>query len=209
MGIEDEELGMLEQLCYIDTDVMETITGKNFKKKRLAELINDQKNGTVEQLLESLGFDDTALAKLESLGDKEVGGSCISGKEWADIIRYIKADENLKNLVLTDTMENSNGTTLALCFAESVDSKEAIVAFKGTSGGEEWIDNVEGLNVSDTRCQREALDFIESLKYENVTTIGHSKGGNKAMYVAITSDKVTRCVAFDAQGFSQKFLDKY
>ena len=29
------------------------------------------------------------------------------------------------------------------------------------------------------------------------------------MYVAITSDKVTRCLAMDAQGFSQEFIDKY
>lgn len=204
MIVDNSELCMLEQLCYLNSDVAKAIGIKGFKGIT-SKRGEDRK--TIEVLLQ--GFDDTALAKLEALGDKEVGGACISGKEWADIIRYIKKDENLKDLVLTDTMENSSGTTLALCFAESVDSTEAIVAFKGTSGGEEWIDNVEGLNMADTRCQKEALDFIESLKYENITTIGHSKGGNKAMYVAITSDKVTRCVAFDAQGFSQKFLDKY
>lgn len=209
MNIEENELCMLEQLCYIDVDLIKKATEKELTPDELKIKISEQKNCTVKQFLIGLGFDDTAISNLEALGNQEVGSACVSGKEWADIIRYIKGNEKLKNLVLTDTMENSKGTTLALCFTETADSSEAIVAFKGTSGGEEWIDNVEGLNASDTQCQKEALDFIESLGYTDITVTGHSKGGNKAMYVAITSDKVKECVAFDAQGFSQKFLDKY
>ena len=96
MNIQDNEICMLEQLCYLDTSVIKKATGVEILQEELSQKISKikEKNGTVEQLLESLGFDDTALAKLEALGDKEVGGSCISGKEWADIIRYIKADEN-------------------------------------------------------------------------------------------------------------------
>ena len=41
-------------------------------------------------------------ATLEALGDKEVGASCISGKEWADILRYIKGNEKL---ILIDSIE--------------------------------------------------------------------------------------------------------
>lgn len=203
MTIENEELCMIEQLCYLNNDVAKAAgIGEDFKG------IKGKMNGkSVEEILKY--FDDTAVSNLEALGDKEVGNACISGKEWADIIRYIKGNEKLKNLVLTDTMENAEGTTLALCLTETIGSSEAVVAFKGTSGALEWIDNVEGLNLSDTPCQKEALDFIECLPYTDITAIGHSKGGNKAMYVAITSSKVKECVAFDAQGFSQKFLDKY
>lgn len=204
MTLDENELCMIEQLCYLTGDIAEVAGIDGFNGIKLKE---NEKFKTIEELLAP--FDDTAISNLEALGNQEVGSACVSGKEWADIIRYIKGNEKLKNLVLTDTMENSKGTTLALCFTETADSSEAIVAFKGTSGGEEWIDNVEGLNVSDTQCQKEALDFIESLGYTDITVTGHSKGGNKAMYVAITSDKVKECVAFDAQGFSQKFLDKY
>lgn len=38
---------------------------------------------------------------------------------------------------------------------------------------------------------------------------GHSKGGNKAQYVTVLSDKVDRCISMDGQGFSQEFIDKY
>lgn len=204
MTLDENELCMIEQLCYLTEDIAEVAGIDGFNGIKLKE---NEKFKTIEELLAP--FDDTAISNLEALGNQEVGSACVSGKEWADIIRYIKGNEKLKSLVLTDTMENSKGTTLALCFTETADSSEAIVAFKGTSGGEEWIDNVEGLNVSDTQCQKEALDFIESLGYTDITVTGHSKGGNKAMYVAITSDRVKECVAFDAQGFSQKFLDKY
>lgn len=200
MVLTDNELGMIEQLCYLNKDVAEAAGVSGFNGVK-----NGQKNMSIEEILAC--FDEEALKKLESC-DSEIDGACASGKEWAGIIRYLKSSR-MKDLVLADTMTNTNGTTLALCFTEEGNTSDAIVAFKGTSGGAEWVDNVEGLNVADTECQKEALDFIESLPYDSITVTGHSKGGNKAMYVAITSDKVDRCVAYDGQGFSQEFIDKY
>ena len=83
------------------------------------------------------------------------------------------------------------------------------MAFKGTSGSQEWVDNVQGLNQADTQAQQDALNYINGLPYDSITVTGHSKGANKGMYVAITSDKVHRCVVFDGQGFSEEFLEKY
>ncbi len=192
MTLTDNELCMIEQLCYLNKDVAEAAGISGFTGVK-AEA--GHKGMSIAEILEP--FDENALNKLEALGDKELDGACASGKEWAEIIRYLKSSERISSLALSETMVNSNGTTLALCFTESANSDSAIVAFKGTSGGDEWIDNVEGLNTSDTQCQKEALDFIESLRFSDITVTGHSKGGNKAMYVAITSDKVTRCVAYD------------
>lgn len=155
MTLDENELCMIEQLCYLSATVGKAVGIKNFEGIKRG---NGVENCTIEEILAP--FNDTAIANLEALGDKEVGAACISGKEWADILRYIKGNEKLRNLVLTDTMENKEGTTLALCLTDMTNSSEAIVAFKGTSGGEEWIDNVEGLNVSDTQCQKEALDFM-------------------------------------------------
>lgn len=200
MDLTDNQLGMIEQLTYLNKDVAAAAGISGFNG------IKDGHSGmTIEQILAC--FDEEALQKLEQQTG-EIDGACASGSEWASIIRYLKSSD-LNQLVLTDTMVNSNGTTLALCFADPDNTSEAVVAFKGTSGGDEWVDNVEGLNVSDTGCQKEALDFIESLPYDSISVTGHSKGGNKAMYVAITSDKVVRCVAYDGQGFSQEFVDKY
>lgn len=199
MILTDNELGMLEQLIYLSKNVAEEAGVVGF-----ASIGNGQKNMTIAEILKY--FDEEALKRLEEKGDQDIG--FVSAKEWAGIIRYLKASK-MKNLVLADTMINSDGTTLALCFVEKANRSDAIVIFKGTSGEDEWIDNAEGLNVADTHCQKEALDFIESLPYDSITVTGHSKGGNKAMYVAITSNKVTRCVVYDGQGFSQEFIDKY
>lgn len=199
MVLTDNELGMIEQLTYLNKSVAEEAGVSGFSGVK-----SGQKNMTVEEILEC--FDEEALRRLEEKGNQDIG--FVSAKEWAGIIRYLKSSK-MKDLVLSDTMTNSDGTTLALCFVEEGNSNDAIVAFRGTSGGDEWVDNGEGLNVADTKCQKDALDFIESLPYDSITVTGHSKGGNKAMYVAITSDKVTRCVAYDGQGFSQEFIDKY
>lgn len=205
MKLTDNELCMLEQLTYLDEDVSKMANAPFFS-------MNDKKGLTIEQILS--GFDEEALEKLESEGTNNIG--YVSAKEWAEIIRYLK-NSRMKDLVLDDMMfaadsnsdKESQKTPFALCFIEEGKSEEAVVAFKGTTGTGEWEDNVNGLNVSDTACQKEAFNYIESLPYNDITVTGHSKGANKAMYVAVKSDKVNRCVAYDGQGFSQEFIDKY
>lgn len=199
MVLTDNELAMIEQLTYLDNEVMEAADLDGF------DGFNTQKGQSIEKILAC--FDEKALEALEK-EESEIKGACMSGKEWADLIRALQ-NSRMKDLELQSTMPGSEGTTLALCFVENGNTSDAIVAFKGTSGEEEWKDNVEGLILSDTPRQKEALDYIESLPYDSITVTGHSKGGNKAMYVAITSSKVDRCVALDAQGFSTEFLDKY
>lgn len=201
MVLSDNDLMMLEQLTYL--------TGKDVGYSEFG-INQNSKNKTVGDILSF--FTEDKLQEMEKDIDpvaaeqKEAGS--ITKAEWASMIRYMQ-NSDMKDLVLTDTMKNKEGATIAYCFAEEGDKESAIVTFRGTYGGDEWKDNVEGLNVSDTEKQKEALDFIESLEYNDVTVVGHSKGGNKAMYVAITSDKVTRCVSMDGQGFSQEFIDKY
>ena len=201
MDISDNDLGMLEQLTYWSPAIT-----KNAGVDGIARISDGQEGMTVGEMLEC--FDENALNELAQ-HTEAIDGVYMSGAEWADIIRYLK-ESDLQDLTLSSTMQSEDGkTTLALCFTEKGNEEDAIVAFKGTSGGDEWRDNVEGLNVSDTPCQLEALNYIEGLPYSNITVTGHSKGSNKAMYVAITSDKVDRCVGYDGQGFSQEFIDKY
>jgi len=92
------------------------------------------------------------------------------------------------------------------------------VAFSGTDQGE-GIDNGEGMYVQSTFNQRMAAEYYDKC-YEaygdfdgkNVTVVGHSKGGNKAMYTTMSAshaDSIDSCVALDGQGFSQEFLDSW
>lgn len=67
-----------------------------------------------------------------------------------------------------------------------------------------------------TDQQVEALNWFYSIAAKNgwtkdkrVTLSGHSKGGNKAQFVAIHSDLVDTCYSFDGQGFSPEALTSF
>jgi len=151
------------------------------------------------------------LAKMKDLSPDKEGDSIDTGAEWANIIRSIQNDDALMQLdVVAKDSKSGVYVFQSEAAANSKDySAETIVTFKGTVDGDEWYDNFVGLNVADTPVQKETLDFIESLPYTNMTAVGHSKGGNKAMYTALLSDKITSCYALDAPGFSEEFYEKY
>lgn len=106
-------------------------------------------------------------------------------------------------------IEDEDDSVPAICFSAPSDRDNAVVVFKGTSGQDEWVDNALGLGAADTERQKDALEYIEDLPYDNITVAGHSKGGNKAQYATILSDKIDRCISMDGQGFSQEFINKY
>lgn len=188
MYLTDEQLMLLEQLTYLTDDVADAA----------GVLLGPY--DSVEDLLQQ--FDDDALQKLEDSGKTF---NYTGAEKWAAIIRQIKNDADLYSLDIVD----KDDSVPALCFNDPDDPGHAVVVFEGTSGQDEWIDNAIGLGVSDTERQKDALDYIEDLPYDDITVAGHSKGGNKAQYVTILSDKIDRCVSMDGQGFSQEFLDKY
>lgn len=225
MAFTESELCLIEQLCYIDPELIKAATGKEYSKQQLVKLIGNMENHTVLQILDKLGLNEAAITRLEKMARGEIkvkygknnktmdpdafGGAVAGADEWADIIRNLRSSD-VSGCVLRSTMpREDNGTLLAMCFTEPGKPDSAIVAFKGTSGVREWEDDFEGLNLSDTECQKEALEYFESLPYDGMTVIGHSKGGNKAMYVTIKTDKVARCISYDGQGFSEEFMEKY
>ncbi len=188
MYLTDEQIMLLEQLTYLTDDVA------------AAAGVVLGPYDSVEDLLQQ--FDDDALERLENSGKTF---NYTSADKWAAIIRQIQSDPDLYSLDIV----NKDDSVPALCFNDPDDPEHAVVVFKGTSGQDEWIDNAIGLGTSDTERQKAALEYIENLPYDSITVAGHSKGGNKAQYVTILSDKIDRCISMDGQGFSQEFLDKY
>ena len=181
----DEEIMLIEQLVYMkegdDTPINSEDTGKSI--------------GTLLR-----GYTDAKLAEMDSSGTSDA--------DYAAIIRYMKKNDKIRMLILNGTMTHEDGTVLAYCFAFPDNANDALVAFRGTTK-KEWGDDIEELTSIDTPRQIDAKRYIDSLPYKNVTVTGHSKGGNKAMYVTVLCDKVTRCVSMDGQGFSLEFLDHY
>lgn len=128
-----------------------------------------------------------------------------TAEEWANILRAIRKDEQLSEMKVKKVDRDNRGA-LNIYLKDSAGKGYAV--FRGTGGGE-WYDNFEGGMKSDTEQQRRALEFINSIDDDDITVIGHSKGGNKAKYVTVLSEKITRCISYDGEGFSPEFLQKY
>lgn len=136
---------------------------------------------------------------------KRIADDTTSAEDWGRMIQGMKENMAIAELELVDFHVDRGGGEMA-CFKDP--SGNAVAVFQGTST-QEWSDNFQGGYVADTPQQKSALEWIDSLPYENITVTGHSKGGNKAQYVSLLSDKVDRCVSYDGQGFSKEFLEKY
>ncbi len=201
-----EELCLIEMLSYFNkaSEVIYQAIDTNIKKADTNTFSNTMKYQTIKDILHV--FNTNSLDKLSGIDEIIDTDYCVSGKEWAQIIELILDNDRINKLVLTDVSPDGK----ALCFAESAGAADsAIVAFMGTVDSEEWRDNATAARVADSVYQEAAYNYVNGLKYNDITVIGHSKGGNKAMYTAILCDKVTRCVSFDGQGFSRDFLIKY
>lgn len=126
--------------------------------------------------------------------------------EWIKVLTEARKKSRLCELKIKNVESHKNGMRVA-CFIDK-DGK-AVAVFKGTTTQKEWEDNGQGAYEYDTIQQIDALNYVNSLPYDNITVSGHSKGGNKAQYVTILSPKVEKCISVNGQGFSNEFLKRY
>ncbi len=160
---------------------------------------------------------------IDALDDEYVYSTQMNGADFRNVILAMKKNPSIANAeIACSHLDNAygagGGISIVLISDESVTDeegrREAVVAYRGTAENE-WTDDFEGANQIDSLQQinalewyKQAYDFL-SLDQYYVTVIGHSKGGNKAKYVTILNDTPDRCVSFDGQGFSDKFIEYY
>lgn len=192
-----EEMAVLNSLIYLETNVWDGFRGAG---------------GEQPQTLGDIA------GRLESNPDLWKCGGGMSEETFKKLFEVVKSNPSLRMLELVRVKESdytkhhaqkSDAPILAF-----KNDDNYVVAFRGTEPGtDEADDNLRGLNETDTEAQKRALDYITILHdeygFDNISVTGHSKGGNKAMYVTVLSDYVADCTAFDAQGFSLAFHGKY
>lgn len=79
---------------------------------------------------------------------------------------------------------------------------------------EDWIDNFKISIQGETAQQASAKEFLKVVAekgYKEIYITGHSKGGNNALYMAVTADPqlleyIKKCVTFNAPGFNDEFI---
>lgn len=183
MALTNEELLMLDTLIYVDKKYLE---GKD----------------TVSSIIDAFEKDNF-----------QSDTASMSPDEWRTLAENIKKHENLKNYKITNFKEDDVTGMRAACFVDDKNNPSDVnVVFRGTSCDYEWRDDGKGAYMTDTVVQKQAAEYVNSLpeKYgNNMTATGHSKGGNNAQYVTITTDRIGKCASYDGEGFSNEFIEKY
>lgn len=194
------EILLLNQLLYYP------------KEEDGKETINAYQGNTIGALLKRWSA--------EPLPDEADCGLCMKGKEWNHIVRLIGGNPELSRMRIQSVHWDEaagGGGGMSVVFTRGY-FREAVVVFRGTAAGE-WRDDFLGGAATgekdgvSTAQQKNALEWYRSLElpghFSRITVSGHSKGGNKAKYIALMEDSVSRCVSFDGQGFSDEFIEKY
>lgn len=170
--------------------------------------ILDAKGKTVGEMINAIDMD--------ALDMERYYNACINGFDWKNTLTAIKKNDALMSTRICAThfdQAYGGGGGISVVFIND-NSGEAVVAFRGTADNE-WTDDFVGGNTIDSLQQINALEWYKKvytklgLERYYVTVTGHSKGGNKAKYIAILNDTPRRCVAFDGQGFSDRFMNYY
>jgi len=202
----EKDLALLSTLMYCDA-----VADSKYTDQSLSFLVDELLKVTEDNNI----TDSIKMKKLKLCGDfgylSEHNGDTVAVDRFKQVLEKIQKSEDLRNLTVKNPLANDGteaGITAA-CFVGPGDI--ATVAFRGTDGSNEtWFDNFEGAgNTIATPMQEAAKKYIKSLKYDDITVTGHSKGGNLAAYVTVLCSNVTNCVSFDGQGFSEEFHKKY
>lgn len=189
MSLSDKELLLLD--CFMYSDIAPKSNGKS---------IND-----IYETYSKNGKPLTAadLDKVQFSGDMDA-------EKMADVINQMHNDPKMNSLRIDGVTPEYKGSIRGACF---VDEKgNATVAFRGTGGSfDQWYGNTEAYGDVSNNTQDAAVDFINSLPYNNIEVTGHSNGANMAMFVTIvcSGKKIKKCKCFEGEGFSDEFCEKY
>lgn len=237
--LEAKQVLLLENLTYLaDKGVMKSLSqiqkdhgdGKLTVREIIGDIKIDQLDENVDyttlqngeewrKVLNAVLADDTLLdMKMIAVkeGSEETGGTAavFFNEKTGEVVVAFRGTEKY------EWKDNFIGGALT-----AVETGADTLNQTGTikAGLEKGMEIVFGHKFRDTYVdvttyyQEEALKWYQELdipelaggEVKTITVIGHSKGGNKAKYIAILDDSVTRCLSFDGQGFSDEFFRKY
>ena len=190
-----DELLLFENLTYLD-DIPPLSKVLGYVGKTVKDLIDE--------------------IDISLIDDEKDYASFMTGLNWKNMIEAIKRNDSIMEAKIIEThldMAFGGGLGLSAIFLNER-TNEAVVAYRGTAANE-WTDDFLGANQIDSLQQINALEWYRAayqklhLEKYYITVTGHSKGGNKAKYITLLNNTINRCVSFDGQGFSDKFIDYY
>ena len=171
-------------------------------------------------------FSKIKMNKIETIGNISLKMKDFPDNEFLyngdkELITNLGTSLRFKNLKVTDYVENNNKAREEQFGAITIhlSLKELYISYLGTDMSIiGWKEDFNMGFMDTVPCQIEGLDYLHkiSLKYpsKKIRIGGHSKGGNVAIFAAITAPKriqmkITKVYNYDGPGFSKEIIDKY
>lgn len=166
---------------------------------------------------QSVDYDNKSINEIIEMSpklknDKVFMNSLEKNPEWGNIV-----------LTSQSSVEgNVPMTELIACTFKDPSTGNVYVSYRGTGDGK-WVDNGVAMANESSLMQRRAEEYFNSvvedpgnnlMNYQDGKLIvtGHSKGGNSAQYVTLSSEYghlIDNCYSMDGQGFSQAAIDSF
>ena len=138
-----------------------------------------------------------------------------------ELITYLGKSERFKNMRITDYIKNADKETEKQFGAITIHicEDELYVSYIGTDSTiNGWKEDFNMAFMENVPCQLSGREYLEKIaeKYPNakIKIGGHSKGGNVAIYAAITVDnniqkRIVKVDNYDGPGFNEDIINKY
>ncbi len=138
-----------------------------------------------------------------------------------ELITYLGESKRFKNMIVTDYVQ-TNDKEIEQQFGAitiHISEEEMYISYIGTDSSiYGWKEDFNMAFMENVPCQKEGKKYIEKIaqKYPNkkIRIGGHSKGGNVAIYSAITTSKklknrIIKVYNYDGPGFNKNIINKY
>lgn len=173
-----------------------------------------------------LRFDKIKITDEETINTISDKMKYLDNKEFLyngdkELITNLGESIRFKNMKVTDYIKNNDKETEKQFGAVTVhiSNKEMYISFIGTdSTVYGWKEDFNMAFMDSVPCQASGKEYVEKIakKYpdKKIRIGGHSKGGNVAIYSALTipkemQDRIIKIYNYDGPGFNKDIINKY
>ncbi len=171
-------------------------------------------------------FDKITMNENETIGSISEKMRDIPNEEFLyngdkELITYLGQSDRFKNMAVTDYIcNNDKQSEKQFCaITVHISSKEMYISYIGTDKTiNGWKEDFNMSFMDNVPCQIDGKEYADKItkKYpeKNILIGGHSKGGNVAIYSALTASpeiqkRIIKVYNYDGPGFSKDIIDKY
>lgn len=163
-------------------------------------------------------IDNISISTLYEISKKykSISNQSVMISKACEVLEIIKDSKRYGNLVMSDVLKIKNNKTQFGACTFKINDK-TIVSFQGTDGSFiGWIENFRLAYEYPTYTHSLAINYLNQVAdySDDITVVGHSKGGNLAMVSAMENkhqEKIKAIYNFDGPGFrlSEFKTEKY